>query len=524
MPDRLSEVQPQRALPRTARTWLVASAALLCAGGVALSLVSHRDATAQSATTRPSATAAASPAVRGLPDFADLVEQVGPSVVNIRTQSKVRTARAEGAGPDEEMQEFLRRFFGIPIPRIDPRRGQPQPQPRQDSPDDEESVPRGVGSGFVISSDGYVMTNAHVVDGADEVTVRLTDKREFKAKVIGADKRTDVAVLKIEASGLPAVRFGDVNRVRVGEWVIAIGSPFDLDNTVTAGIVSAKARDTGDLVPFIQTDVAINPGNSGGPLINLRGEVVGVNSQIYSRSGGYMGISFAIPIDEASRVADQLRSQGRVVRGRIGVQIGEVTKDVAESLGLGKAGGALVRSVEPGGPADKAGLEAGDIITRFDGKAVERWNDLPRLVGATRPGTRSTLQVFRRGSSKELGVTVAELEADAKATVPASGSTEKPAKPAPAALAALGLNVSDLSEAQRRELKLKSGVRIDAVDGAAARAGLREGDVILSLANTEVTDVKQLEALVARQDKGRPLNLLFRRGEWAQYAVIRPGR
>ncbi|HMX10457.1 MAG TPA: PDZ domain-containing protein, partial [Burkholderiaceae bacterium] len=266
-----------------------------------------------------------------------------------------------------------------------------------------------------------------------------------------------------------------------------------------------------------------NPGNSGGPLINMRGEVVGVNSQIYSRSGGYMGISFAIPIDEASRVADQLRSNGKVVRGRIGVQIGEVTKDVAESIGLGKAAGALVRSVEPGGPAEKAGLEAGDIITRFDGKAVERWNDLPRLVGNTKPGTRSTVQVFRRGSTRDLAVTVVELETDTRTATPGSGGGDKqPAKPASAALQALGLTVSDLSADQKRELKLKAGVRVDAVDGAAARAGLREGDVILSLANTEVSDVKQLEALVAKQDKGKPLNLLFRRGEWAQYAVIRP--
>jgi serine protease Do len=517
MPERLPDARP-----RTARTWLVAASALVCAGGLAFSLLSHRSATAQGtpATTaaRPAQAAVLPPAARGLPDFADLVEQVGPAVVNIRTQAKVRTARGDSP-TDEEMQEFLRRFFGVPIPRTDPRRGQPQ-RPNED----EESVPRGVGSGFVISSDGFVMTNAHVVDGADEVLVRLTDKREFKARVIGADKRTDVAVLKIEATGLPTVRFGDVSRLRVGEWVIAIGSPFDLDNTVTAGIVSAKARDTGDLLPFIQTDVAINPGNSGGPLINMRGEVVGVNSQIYSRSGGYMGISFAIPIDEASRVADQLRSTGRVVRGRIGVQIGEVSKDVAESLGLPKAGGALVRSVEAGGPAEKAGLEAGDIITRFDGKAVERWSDLPRLVGNTKPGTRSTLQVIRRGASRDLSVTVAELETEGRATVPASGS-EAPRKPGTsAALSAIGLTVSDLSDAQRRELKLKSGVRIEAVDGPAARAGLQEGDVILSVANSEVSDVRQLEGIVAKHDKSKPLNLLFRRGEWAQYAVIRPTR
>ncbi|MBP8175323.1 MAG: trypsin-like peptidase domain-containing protein, partial [Sphaerotilus sp.] len=330
----------------------MAGSALLGATALVAALTSSHDATAQGTPTSVTATAAQSGSAalaRGLPDFADLVEQVGPAVVNIRTTAKVATAARGQAGPDEEMQEFFRRFFGVPMPR----RGQPQP----DDEDSGGSTPRGVGSGFIVSADGLVMTNAHVIDGADEVIVRLTDKREFKARVVGADKRTDVAVLKIEASGLPTVRFGDVNRLRVGEWVIAIGSPFDLDNTVTAGIVSAKARDTGEMLPFIQTDVAINPGNSGGPLINLRGEVVGINSQIYSRSGGYMGISFAIPIDEANRVADQLKAGGRVVRGRIGVQIGEVTKDVAESLGLAKAAGALVRSVEPGSPAEKAGLE-----------------------------------------------------------------------------------------------------------------------------------------------------------------------
>ena len=344
--------------------------------------------------------------VRTLPDFTDLVEQVGPSVVNIRTLEKVSSKSAQGGPGDEEMLEFFRRF-GLPIPnqpRQGPRPNKPQPQ--------EEDQPRGVGSGFILSTDGFIMTNAHVVDGADEVIVTLTDKREFKAKIIGADKRSDVAVVKIEATGLPAIKVGDVGRLKVGEWVIAIGSPFGLENTVTAGIVSAKQRDTGDFLPFIQTDVAINPGNSGGPLINMRGEVVGVNSQIYSRSGGSMGISFAIPMDEAVRVSEQLRSSGKVTRGRIGVQIDQVSKDLAESLGLGKPVGALVRAVEVGSPAEKAGVEAGDIITKFEGKVVEKSSDLPRMVGATKPGTRSALVVFRRGSHKELTVTIAEIEAD----------------------------------------------------------------------------------------------------------------
>ena len=263
--------------------------------------------------------------VKGLPDFTELVELVGPSVVNIRTLEKAK-ANAQGAGSDEEMQELFRKFFGVPMPNA-PRQN---PRPNKSQPSEEPSQPRGVGSGFVLSSDGYIMTNAHVVEGADEVLVTLTDKREFKARIVGADKRTDVAVVKIQATGLPAIKVGDVSRLKVGEWVMAIGSPFGLENSVTAGIVSAKQRDTGDYLPFIQTDVAINPGNSGGPLINMRGEVVGINSQIYSRSGGFMGISFAIPMDEAIRVSDQLRQNGHVTRGRIGVQIGDVTKEVAE--------------------------------------------------------------------------------------------------------------------------------------------------------------------------------------------------
>ncbi|MBY0464982.1 MAG: trypsin-like peptidase domain-containing protein, partial [Burkholderiales bacterium] len=285
------------------------------------------------ATTTLPAVAQAQPGqavVRGLPDFTELVEQVGPSVVNIRTLEKVRGGNAANA-PDEQMLEFFRRF-GIPVPP-----GAGKGNPRQERGGSDEERPTGVGSGFILTSDGFIMTNAHVVDGADELLVTLPDKREFKARVVGADKRTDVAVVKIEALGLPAVRIGDANRIKVGEWVMAIGSPFGLENSVTAGIVSAKQRDTGDYLPFIQTDVAINPGNSGGPLINMRGEVIGINSQIYSRSGGFMGISFAIPIDEAMRVSEQLRATGKVTRGRIGVSIDQVPKDVAESLGLPEA-------------------------------------------------------------------------------------------------------------------------------------------------------------------------------------------
>ncbi|QTN25814.1 DegQ family serine endoprotease [Rhizobacter sp. AJA081-3] len=447
---------------------------------------------------------------QALPEFADLADRVGPAVVNIRTTER-RSARSSG-GPeiDEDMLEFFKRF-GLPIPN------QPSPRGQRPAPDGEPQQ-RGVGSGFILSADGYVMTNAHVVEGADEVFVTLTDKREMKARIIGADRRSDVALVKIDAAGLPTVRIGDVSRLRVGEWVIAIGSPFGLENTVTAGIVSAKSRDTGEFLPLIQTDVAINPGNSGGPLINMRGEVVGINSQIYSRSGGYMGISFAIPIDEASRVAEQLKTTGRVSRGRIGVSIDQVTKDVAESIGLGKPTGALVRSVEAGGPAEKAGIEAGDIITRFDGRVVEKSGDLPRIVGGVKPGSKSTVQVFRRGAYKDLGVMVAEIEPDK-----VKRTAEAETKP-PATVSTMGIAVSDLNEAQKRELKLKNGVRVEVADGAAARAGLREGDVILSLDNTEITSAKQFEAVVSKLDKSRAVTALVRRGDTVNFLIIRPVR
>ena len=461
------------------------------------------------------ALAAAPVGAQGLPDFTELVEKVGPAVVGIRTTERTRTARGAGggAGPesDEDMLEFFRRF-GLPIPN------RPTPRSPQATPDAEPQT-RGVGSGFILNADGYVMTNAHVIDGAEEVFVTLTDKREFKARVVGADKRSDVALVKIDASGLPTVRIGDVGRLKVGEWVIAIGSPFGLESTVTAGIVSAKSRETGDFLQLIQTDVAINPGNSGGPLINMRGEVVGINSQIYSRSGGYMGISFAIPIDEASRVADSLRVNGRVVRGRIGVTIDQVTKEVAESIGLGKPTGAMVRSVEAGGPAEKAGVEAGDIITKVDGRAVEKSADLPRIVGGVKPGAKAVLQVFRRGASRELSVTVVEFEPEKTAR---AGERET-AKPQ-AVPGSLGLAVADLSDAQRKELKIKGGVRVDAVDGTAARAGMREGDLLLSLDNAEVTSAKQFEALVAKLDRSKPVTVLVRRADTVNFLILRPTR
>ena len=455
---------------------------------------------------------ATSASAQGLPDFTDLVEKVGPAVVNIRTTERARTARGGSGGElDEDMLEFFRRR-GIPIPQIPNR-----PGPR--TPDgDGEPQQRGVGSGFILSADGYVMTNAHVVEGADEVIVTLPDKREFKAKTIGSDKRSDVALVKVEATGLPFVRVGDPNRLKVGEWVIAIGSPFGLENSVTAGIVSAKSRDTDSFLPLIQTDVAINPGNSGGPLINMRGEVVGINSQIYSRSGGYMGISFAIPIDEATRVSEQLRVGGRVIRGRIGVVIDRVTREVAESIGLGKAAGALVRSVEAGGPAEKAGVEAGDIITKVDTRSVEGSVDLPRIVGGIKPGTKATLQVFRRGSTRELSVVVAELE-------PERVVARKPAEREKAApVGSFGLGVSDLTDAQKRESKSKTGVHVDTAEGAAARAGVKENDIIVTVDNVEVTSAKQFETLVAKLDKGKPVTLLVRTGDVAKFVIVRPSK
>ena len=450
---------------------------------------------------------------RTLPDFTDLVEQVGPSVVNIRTLERVRASAAGGV--DEQMLEFFKRF-GIPVPPNMPR------GPRADPGQADEDRPRGVGSGFILTTDGLVMTNAHVVEGANEVIVTLTDNREFKAKIIGADKRTDVALVKIEATGLQAVKIADMSRLKVGEWVMAIGSPFGLENTVTAGIVSAKQRDTGDYLPFIQTDVAINPGNSGGPLINMRGEVVGINSQIYSRSGGFQGISFAIPIDEATRVSEQLRTTGKVTRGRIGVQIDQISKEVAESIGLGRAQGALVRGVESGAPADKAGIEAGDIIIKFDGQVIEKASDLPRMVGNVKPGTRAIVTVFRRGGTRELPVTIVEVEADKQPPAKASKPEVKPPVAGPAQ--AFGLAISEITDAQKKELKIRGGVKVDTAEGAATRAGLREGDVIVSIANSEILGVKEFDAALAKIDKSKAVTVLFRRGDMAQFAIIRPAR
>ncbi len=456
--------------------------------------------------------AGAALAQRELPDFVKLVEDQGAAVVNISTTQAARRAATVPQVPgaeDEEVQEFFRRF----IPRQQPGQG-PQQGPRPES--------RSLGSGFIISADGYVLTNAHVVDGADEVTVKLTDKREYKAKIIGVDKRTDVALIKIEANApLPSVKFADPNRLKVGEWVVAIGSPFGFENTVTAGIVSAKGRSLPqeNFVPFIQTDVAINPGNSGGPLFNMRGEVVGVNSQIYSRTGGFMGLSFAIPIDVALDIQKQLREKGRVSRGRIGVVIQEVSRDLATSFGLDRPRGALVNSVEKGSPADKAGVEATDIITKFDGKLVEASNDLPRIVGSTRPGAKTDIEVWRKGTARTLSLTVGELQ-ESKVS-----ALETPRAPKPAALAAnrLGIVVSELTAKQKEELKLANGLVVTEVKPE-ARADVRRGDILTMLVHkgqhTELRSTDQLNKLLSGLDKNAVITLQVRRGEAMAFVTV----
>ena len=450
-----------------------------------------------------------------IPDFADLVERASPAVVNIRTTEKVVVQQAQGGipGMPEDQAEFFRRFFGVPIPGIPNG-----PKPAQPNPGKPQEADRGVGSGFIIESNGLILTNAHVVEGATTIYVTLTDKREFKAKLLGMDKRTDVAVVKIEARDLPKLPLGDSSRVRVGEWVLAIGSPFGLENTVTAGIVSAKSRDTGDYLPFIQTDVAVNPGNSGGPLLNTAGQVIGINSQIFSRSGGYMGISFAIPIDEAMRVADQLRTNGKMTRGRIGVALGEMTKEVAESLGLGKPRGAYVRNVEPGGPAAAGGIEAGDVILSFNGREISKSTDLPRVVGETKPGTSVPVQVWRKGGTRDLTVTVTDTEstqaANKKADAPAANGNSANT---------LGVVVGELSDAKKKDLNIKGGVEVTGLgDGPLAKAGIRPGDVIIRVADADITSVKQFEALVKGLDANKAIPVFIRRADSTLVVPVRP--
>jgi len=451
-----------------------------------------------------------------IPDFADLVERASPAVVNIRTTENVVIQQAQGGipGMPEDQAEFFRRFFGVPIPGI-PNTPKPQ-QPQSGKPQEAE---RGVGSGFIFDSNGLILTNAHVVEGATTIYVTLTDKREFKAKLLGMDKRTDIAVVRIDAHDLPKLPLGDSSKVRVGEWVLAIGSPFGLENTVTAGIVSAKSRDTGDYLPFIQTDVAVNPGNSGGPLLNTAGQVIGINSQIFSRSGGYMGISFAIPIDEAMRVADQLRTNGKLVRGRIGVALGDMTKEVAESLGLGKPRGAYVRNVEAGGPAAAGGMEAGDVILSFNGREINKATDLPRVVGDTRPGTVATVQVWRKGATRDLSITVTDTDNNASA----AKKSDSPANNSGATNNGFGVAVSELSDTKKKDMGLRSGVEVTSlVDGPLARAGIRPGDIIVRVADTDISGVKQFESLVKGLDSSRAVPVFVRRGDSTLVVPVRP--
>ncbi|WP_374509857.1 DegQ family serine endoprotease [Niveibacterium sp.] len=463
---------------------------------------SHASALASAPVAAASSTATAT-ARAGLPDFSALVEQVGPAVVNIAVSS-VRASGGETAGEnpfaDDPFYDFLRRF-GVPVPG---QGGQQGGQPR---------VQQGVGSGFIVSSDGHVLTNAHVVDGATEVTVRLTDKREFKAKVVGVDKRTDVALLKIDAKNLPTVKIGDAEHAKVGEWVIAVGSPFGFDNTVTAGIISAKARRLPDetYVPFIQTDVAINPGNSGGPLFNLNGEVIGINSQIYSRSGGFMGISFAIPIDTAMKVRDQLQKYGKVQRGRLGVLIQGMDDDLAQTFGLDKAKGALVSQVEPDGPAAKAGLESGDVILAVNGQDVKDSTDLPRVIGDLKPGDKVKLQVWRNKASREFTATLAEMPGEGSKPVAGKGG-EKPS-------GKVGLALRQLESREASRLGVPGGLLVEDVAGPAAKAGVRQGDVIIAVNNQRVTTMQEMTARL--DSAGDRFALLVLRGNQRLFIPVR---
>ncbi|MFA5704224.1 MAG: DegQ family serine endoprotease [Advenella sp.] len=459
-----------------------------------------------------------SASIVGLPDFTAIVDQTENAVVNIRTMETVSTRARGGYDPyGGDPSELFRFFFG---PDFMPPRATPQPRQRGNE-QPERTVPRGVGSGFIISDDGYIITNNHVISGASKILVTLNNGKEYTAKVIGSDQRTDIALLKIDSDGkLPTLKIGDSDTLKKGQWVLAIGSPFGLDSTVTSGIVSAINRDTGEYLPFIQTDVAVNPGNSGGPLINLNGEVVGVNSQIISQSGGFMGISLSIPIDEAMQVVDQLKENGKVTRGRIGVQIGEVADEVAKALGLANASGALVSNVEQGGPADKAGIQAGDVIIGFDGSEVKKWSDLPRIVGQTKPDTESNIEVWRRGKKQNLKITVGE--------VPSSPADELAASQAEADKSVkadrLGLVVGNLSQETMTKLRIKGGVQITEVDGPGQSAGLRTDDIILAVNDQDIKDVKQFEETVDKLPKDKAAALLIRRENLTQWVPVTPSK
>lgn len=472
-----------------------------CAAAVALGFESGRLAPISSSQAQtPSAQPVQTSTAAALPDFSVLVEQYGPAVVNISTTSAPVHTQAQQpqipGEPGDPFYEFFRRFQ-IPMPQGD-------------------QIRKGVGSGFIVSADGYILTNAHVVDDASEVTVKLTDNREFKAKVVGVDRRTDVALVKIDSKNLPTVKIGDASKARVGQWVAAIGSPFGLENTVTAGIISAKSRSLPDenYVPFIQTDVAINPGNSGGPLFNMAGEVIGINSQIYSRTGGYMGLSFAVPIEVAMKVKNELQKFGKVSRGRLGVTIQGVSQELADSFGLKKARGALVAAVEAKSPAEKAGIKTGDIILAVDGSTIENSIDLPRIIGESRPGTAVNLRIWRQGETLELRASLAETAAEKIAKADSSDTTKaKPSK--------LGLSLRPLNPEERKQIESEGGLLVEEVEGAAAQAGVQPGDVILALNNQTLKSVDQLRRLV---DKSRgSVALLIQREGNKIYVPIRIG-
>jgi serine protease Do len=477
--------------------------ALAVAGALGLGAVAAEHVVSPSTAATPAAAAApAMPntaAQRGLPSFADIVASQGPAVVQIRSSKDAKkTSLGRDGMPDFQLPPELAPFFrGQPFPRM------PQPGPSM-----------GTGSGFIVGADGIVLTNAHVVAGADEVLVKLTDQREYRAKVLGSDTATDVAVLKIEAKNLPVVKLGDPSATRVGDWVVAIGTPYGLDNTVTSGIVSAKSRALpGDgVVPFIQTDAAVNPGNSGGPLFNLNGEVVGINSQIFSRSGGFQGVAFAIPIDVAMNVADQIRTTGKAAHGRLGVTVQPVDQALADNFGLSGPRGALVGSVQKGSPAEKAGIEPGDVIVGFNGKPIERSSDLPYQVAATKPGSTAKVEVWRDGKTRTFSVQVGTREA---AKTLAQADDESAAK------GKLGVSVRPLSPEEKKAGNIERGVIVEQVAGAAAKAGVRVGDVIVSVNRKPVNSPEELKAAV--DNAGKTLALLIKREDGQLFVPVTIG-